>query len=70
MKKPPKCASLRGIGGVLLLVKLLSNKNGVFANLIKAKDSPWYAAILNLSAASTVVTNLILFFNFQFQYSR
>ena len=52
MKKPPKCASLIGIGGVLLLVKSLSNKNGVIANLLicKSKNS---------------TTNLILFFNFK-----
>ncbi len=65
MKKPPKCASLIGIGGVLLLVEILSNKNGLFTNLIKAKDSPWYAANLSLSATITVNTNLILFFNFK-----
>jgi len=43
----------RGIGGLLINRK----------NPIKAKDPPWYAALSNLSVASTVVTKVIPFLN-------
>jgi len=47
MKKPPKCASLRGIGGVLLLVILLSKKNTSFALLKTCKSNVGISKILS-----------------------
>lgn len=47
-KKPPKCASLSGIGGVFLKI------------VIKAKDSPWDAVLMG-SVASTVDTKITPF---------